>query len=76
MKEKLKGKIQKFKKEFNDFKDKVLKTIKTKIFWCELLIIISICLFAVANFLLNFYLGMYLLSLLLFLIALFSWKYI
>ncbi|CUN87196.1 MULTISPECIES: hypothetical protein [Clostridium] len=76
MKEKFKCKIEKLKKEVNSFKDKILKTTKTKIFWCEVLIITAICSFIVTNFLLNFFIGMYLLSLLLFSIGLFIWKYL
>lgn len=76
MKEKFKVKINKFKKELDDIKNKVKKTISTKLFWCESLIILAICLFTVTNFLLNFFIGMYLLSLTLFLVHLFIWKYL
>lgn len=76
MKEKFKIKINKFKKELDDVKNKLKKTIATKLFWCEALIIVAFLIFTVTNFLLNFFIGMYLLSLLLFLIGLFIWKYL
>lgn len=76
MKKILKRKIEKLKKEVNSFKEKIIQTTKTKIFWCEVLIITAICSFIVTNFLLNFFVGMYLLSLLLFSTGLFIWKYL
>lgn len=76
MKEKFKVKMNKFKKELDDVKNKVKKIIATKLFWCESLIIVAFLIFIVTNFLLNFFIGMYLLSLLLFSVGLFIWKYL
>lgn len=76
MKEKFKNKMNKFKKELRGLKDKISKTTIKKLFCCEAIIIVSFFMFIVTNFLLNFYLGMYLLSLSLFLIALFTWKHL
>ena len=76
MKDFIKDKFNKFKKEFKSLKDKIKKTTATKVFLCEMLIIVAFLMFIITNFLLNFFLGMYLLSLLLFLIALFIWKYL
>lgn len=72
----MKNKINKFKNELKELNNKISKTTKTKLFWCEAIIIVSFFMFIVTNFLLNFYLGMYLLSLSLFSVALFTWKYL
>lgn len=72
MKEKFKNRM----KELKGLKDKVSKTTRTKVFRCEAIIIVSFFIFIITNFLLNFFIGMYLLALSLFLIGLFSWKYL
>lgn len=72
----MKNKINKFKKELKELKNNIKKTAKTKLFWCESIIIVSFFMFTITNFLLNFLVGMYLLSLSLLAIALFSWKYL
>lgn len=74
--QKVKNKIAIFKKEVKDLKNKISKTTKTKLFWCELIIIVSFFMFTITNFLLNFFVGMYLLALSLLGIALFVWKYL
>lgn len=76
MKEKFKVKMSKLKRKLDNIKNKVKKTIATKLFWCESLIIVAFLIFTVTNFLLNFFIGMYLLSLLLFSVGLFVWKYL
>ncbi|MDB1931681.1 hypothetical protein PMY12_14800 [Clostridium tertium] len=76
IKDKIKIKLTKFKKEVKDLKNKISKVGKTKLFWCESIIIVSFFMFTITNFLLNFFVGIYLLSLSLLGIALFSWKYL
>ncbi|MGG7210368.1 hypothetical protein [Clostridium baratii] len=76
MKKLIKNNIHSLKKGLKEIKNKMKKTLATKLFWCESLIIVAIFMFVVTNFLVNFYLGMYLLSLSLFGIALFAWKYL
>lgn len=73
---KVKNKIDIFKKEIKDLKNKISKIIKTKLFWCESIIIVSFFMFIVTNFMVNIFLGMYLLALSLLGIALFIWKYL
>ena len=76
MLDKFKSRIEKFNRACLDLKNKISKASKEKLFWCELMIIVSFLMFTVTNFLLNFFLGMYLLSFSMFGIALFIWKYI
>lgn len=77
---KLKGymdkKIKSISNELKDLKKNIKKVTATKLFWCESLIIVAILIFIIANFIVNFILGMYILSLLLFIIGVFTWKYI
>lgn len=73
---KVKNKIDIFKKEIKDLKNKISKISKTKLFWCESIIIVSFFMFIITNFMINLFLGMYLLSLSLLGIALFIWKYL
>lgn len=73
---KINNKINIFKKEIKDLKNKIIKTTKTKLFLCESIIIVSFFMFMITNFIVNFFLGMYLLSLSLLGIALFIWKYL
>lgn len=76
IKDKIKIKFTKFKKDVKDLKKIISTTAKKKLFWCESIIIVSFFMFTITNFLLNFFIGMYLLSLSLLGIALFSWKYL
>ncbi|MDG6877310.1 hypothetical protein Cp4448_01692 [Clostridium perfringens] len=47
----------------------IIKKLKNKILWSELFIIASIFLFIFTTFLLNFWIGMYLLSIFLFILG-------
>lgn len=75
-KEFIKKRYKEVKKECVDLKNKIAKTTATKLFWCETLIIVAFLLFTITNFMLNFFVGMYILSFSLLGIGIFTWKYL
>lgn len=75
MLKKIKYKTQNFNRACSELKNNIVKASKGKLFWCELLIIVSFLMFTVTNFILNLFLGMYILSFSMFGIALFIWRY-
>lgn len=75
MLKKIKYKTQNFNRACSELKNNIVKVSKGKLFWCESIIIVSFLMFTVTNFILNLFLGMYILSFSMFGIALFIWRY-
>lgn len=75
MLKKIKYKTQNFNRACSELKNNIVKASKGKLFWCESIIIVSFLMFTVTNFILNLFLGMYILSFSMFGIALFIWRY-
>lgn len=74
MKEFINKKFEKIKLECKQLKNKIKETTASKLFWCELIIIVAILMFVITNFIFNLIFGMYILSFVLFAIAIFIWK--
>ena len=76
MKDFISKKFKNVKLECKQLKKRIKETTATKLFWCELMILVAILMFITTNFIVNFILGMYILSLILFVLGVFAWKYL